>query len=208
MLGKLVFITGPMNGGKTTELLLRLRRYEVADKSVFLVRPETDTRAPNCMVKSKSGGQRKAITSPTLKKAWADICNQTNQRSGLVIGIDEVQFFEEFTLAEDVMNLVWQGNVVIAAGLIQKYNMNSENCMDIFQSAASLYAQAHEVIKMTAVCMKCKEENAVYSYRHGYYPGCSSFQGETEVGDSEIYSSLCLTCYAHVIKENKEKADK
>jgi len=208
MSGKLVFITGPMNGGKTTELLLRLRRYEVAEKSVFLVRPETDIRAPNGMVKSKSGGQRKAIAAPTLKKAWEIICKQTNRRSGLVIGIDEVQFFEEFTLADDVMDLVWQGNVVITAGLIQKYNMSSEHCLDVFQSAASLYAQAHEVIKMTAVCIKCKEENAVYSYRHGYYPKCSSLQGETEIGDNEIYSSLCITCYADAIKENKEKATK
>lgn len=208
MTGKLVFITGPMNGGKTTELLLRLRRYEVAEKTVFLVRPEMDTRAPNGMVKSKSGGERLAITAPTLKKAWASICNQTSQRSGLVIGIDEVQFFEEFTLAEDVMNLVWQGNVVIAAGLIQKYNMCSEHCLDAFQSAASLYIQAHEVVKMTAVCIKCKEENAVYSYRHGYFPGCSSLHGDTEVGDSDIYSSLCLACYAEAIKENKEKAAK
>ena len=202
-----MFITGPMNGGKTTELLLRLRRYQVADKKVFLVRPETDIRAPNGMVKSKSGGERESIVAPTFKKAWAAICNQTDQRSGLVIGIDEVQFFEEFTLADDVMKLVWEGNVVIAAGLIQKYNMSSDHCLDVFQSAASLYVQAHEVIKMTAVCMKCKDENGVYSYRHGYYPGCSSLHGDTEVGDNEIYSSFCLACYSGAVKENKAKAN-
>ena len=191
--GKLIFITGPMNGGKTTELLLRLRRYEVADKAVVLVRPRTDTRAPDDTVQSKSGGSREAIVADTFDEAWEKIWPKQER---MVIGIDEVQFFGEQTLADSVMKLVWQGHIIIVAGLVQKYNMHSRYCLDTWPSAVALYAQAHEVVKMNAICMKCKDENGVYSYHRGYFPNCPDLQGAVEVGDSEIYSSLCVVCYA------------
>src|SRR5690554_7954903 len=40
----LTVIIGPMFSGKTTELLRRLERYDLAGKKVVLVRPQTDTR--------------------------------------------------------------------------------------------------------------------------------------------------------------------
>ena len=193
---KLTFLTGPMNCGKTTELLMRLRRFEIAKRQVFLVRPTMDTRAPERVVESKNGSKRDAITASTFEEAWATICTQTDARSGLVIGIDEVQFFAEPEFVDDVMSLVFTGNVVIVAGLVQKYNMFSENCLDTFTNSLALLGQAHDIVKMNAVCTMCQDdENGVYSHRHGYIYGSESLTGADEVGGTEKYTSLCLPCY-------------
>ena len=97
-----------------------------------------------------------------------------------VVGIDEVQFFDD-GVVEVCMQLADAGIRVIAAGLDQDYVRRP------FGPMPALLAVAEEVSKMHAVCVRCRGA-AHYSQR------VSGGDAQVQVGDAS-YEARCRSCY-------------
>lgn len=164
-----------MFSGKSEELIRRLRRAVIARQRVQVFKPLVDSRFSTDEVVSRDERRLKAICVATSEELMARV-----EIGVQVVGIDEVQFFDE-GVVEVCMHLADAGIRVIAAGLDQDYMRRP------FGPMAALLCVAEEVSKMHAVCVRCRGA-AHYSQR------VAGGNAQVEVGDSS-YEARCRACY-------------
>ncbi|UXV35774.1 thymidine kinase [Staphylococcus sp. IVB6181] len=136
-------ITGSMFSGKSEELIRRLKRGMYAKQKVIVFKPAIDDRYHKEKVVSHNGN---AIEAITIKKA-EEILEQDLTEVD-VIGIDEVQFFED-SVVEIAQDLAEQGHRVIVAGLDMDFRGKP------FKPMPQLMAVSELVTKLQAVCAVC-----------------------------------------------------
>lgn len=173
--GQIQLIIGPMFSGKTTELMRRLKRYEIANHKCLIVKYAGDTRydAENISTHDKQAmAAVKATTLSNLRDVMSDF---------RIIGIDEGQFFPDIVeFAEDMAEA---GKIVVVAALDGTYQRQG------FPNILTLVPLSESVIKLSAVCMLCFAE-AAYTKRRGR-------EKEVEViGGADKYMAVCRGCYS------------
>jgi thymidine kinase len=173
--GWIEIIAGGMFSGKSEELIRRMRRAVLARQRVQVFKPIIDDRFAIDEVVSRDDRRLKAtcVSTSAEMRARVEIGVQ-------VVGIDEVQFFDD-GIVDVCMQLADAGIRVIAAGLDQDYMRRP------FGPMPALLAVAEEVSKMHAVCVRCRSA-AHYSQR------VAGGDAQVEVGDS-AYEARCRSCY-------------
>ena len=173
--GWIEIIAGGMFSGKSEELIRRLRRAVIARQRVQVFKPIIDDRFATNEVVSRDERRLKAMAVATSAELLSRV------EIGIqVVGIDEVQFFDDGVV--DVCMQLADANIrVIAAGLDQDYMRRP------FGPMPKLLAVAEEVSKMHAVCVRCRGA-AHYSQR------LSGGDAQVEVGDSS-YEARCRGCF-------------
>src|SRR5438034_7952406 len=164
-----------MFSGKSEELIRRLRRAVIARQRVQVFKPIIDQRFASEDIVSRDDRRLKAIPVATSAELRARV-----EIGVQVVGIDEVQFFDD-GVVDVCMQLAGAGIRVIAAGLDQDYMRRP------FGPMPALLAVAEEVSKMHAICVRCRGA-AHYSQR------VSGGNAQVEVGDSS-YEARCRSCY-------------
>jgi len=173
--GWIEIIAGGMFSGKSEELIRRMRRALLARQRVQVFKPVIDDRFSVDEVVSRDERRLKATPVRTSQEMLARI-----EIGVQVVGIDEVQFFDD-GVVDVCMHLADAGIRVIAAGLDQDYMRRP------FGPMPALLAVAEDVSKMHAVCVRCRGA-AHYSQR------LSGGDAQVEVGDSS-YEARCRACY-------------
>ncbi len=186
--GWIEVIAGGMFSGKSEELIRRVRRAEIARQRTQIFKPLIDNRFDAKRIISRDNRGIDAIA----------VANTAELRASLVfgvkvVGIDEIQFFDE-PIVDLCMELADAGIRVIAAGLDQDYMRRP------FGPMPALLAVAEYVAKMHAVCVRCGGP-AHYSQR------VAGGNSQIEVGDIS-YEARCRVCYEpYVAKPTPEKKD-
>lgn len=144
---ELEVIAGPMNSGKSTELIRELKRRQIAGQEVLVIKPKLDNRSTEKIV-SKDGPSLPAIeTEDTselilLTEAW--IRDHPNKE--YVLGIDEAQFFDD-SLPGAIKYITSTLNCqVIAAGLPRDFRGEP------FGPMPYILAMAQHVTSLFAIC--------------------------------------------------------
>ena len=136
-------ILGSMFSGKSEELIRRLRRGIYAKQKVVVFKPAIDDRYHKEKVVSHNGNEIEAINISTAQEILNHKLEEVN-----VIGIDEVQFFED-----DIVNIVEKlaenGHRVIVAGLDMDFRGEP------FKPMPKLLAVSEHITKLQAVCSVC-----------------------------------------------------
>ncbi len=145
--GWIEIIAGGMFSGKSEELIRRLRRSVIARQRVQVFKPIIDDRFSTEDIVSRDDRRLKAFAVGTSQELLARV-----EIGVQVVGIDEVQFFDE-GVVDVCMQLADAGIRVVAAGLDQDYMRRP------FGSMPALLAVAEEVSKMHAVCVRCRGPN-------------------------------------------------
>jgi thymidine kinase len=177
MSGSIEVICGPMFCGKTEELIRRLRRESIARRNILAFKHAADDRYDG----TSSYASHAGIRWPCFP-----VKDTFDLRSRLlggteVVGIDEIQFFDEAVLGL-IDTLANQGVRVICAGLDQDYRGRP------FAFMGTLLAMADRVDKMTAVCVKCAA------------PATKTFRKTQSdelivVGAADAYDARCRACH-------------
>ena len=141
--GYIEAVVGPMYSGKSEELIRRLKRAKIAKQEVIVFKPCIDNRYSKEDVVSHSGISIRAIAINLTEEIHKYITDETQ-----VVGIDEVQFFDEGIVAV-ALELADKGIRVIAAGLDLDFKAEP------FGPVPELLARAEFVDKLQAVCVKC-----------------------------------------------------
>ncbi|EGV00240.1 thymidine kinase [Mycoplasmopsis columbina] len=190
--GLLEVITGPMFSGKTEELLKRIKILEIADIKTLVVKPQFDTRFSENKLVSRTGGKIKAHNISKAKDILT-LWNHTYK----AVAIDEVNFLDK-GLLKVIDKLVLNGVRVICSGLDMDFLRRPFGIMPQILSIAD------EVVKLKAVCVKCKT-SAGFSFRKVKSTDLNL------LGDSE-YEARCRICHIsgelekeELLKNNKEK---
>lgn len=173
--GWIEVIAGSMFSGKTEELLRRIKRAQIANLRVGMFKPKMDTRYSKNDVVSHDNNFTHSITleHPSEIMQFKDKCQ--------VIGIDEVQFFDE-RIVDICVALANEGKRVIIAGLDMDFSGAP------FQPIPRLMAVAEFVTKLHAICMKCGEL-AQFSHR------TNNTTEKIMLGEKDKYEALCRSCY-------------
>jgi len=148
--GWIEVICGSMFSGKTEELIRRLKRAKIANQKIQIFKPSIDSRSDEYL----ESHDKKKIKSITVKTSY-DVFEIGKDFD--VIGIDEIQFFDNDIIS--VCNSLANNGVrVIAAGLDMDYLGNP------FGPMPNLMAIAEYVTKVHAICSETGNI-ANYSYR-------------------------------------------
>lgn len=169
-------VCGPMFSGKTEELIRRLRRAQYAKQRVQVFKPLVDDRYDPDAV----------VTHNQESLPGVAVTDVSSMRDALdphvaVIGIDEVQFFDE-AIVDFCEELADSGCRVIVAGLDLDYRGVP------FGPMPRLLSIAEYVTKLLSICVRCGNP-AHYSYRMATDPQ------QVLVGSSEQYEAVCRRCY-------------
>ncbi|XP_029007916.1 thymidine kinase, cytosolic [Betta splendens] len=181
--GQVQVIFGPMFSGKSTELMRRVRRFQIAQYKCLVIKYAKDTRYTDKGMATHDRNTMDAVPANRLD----DVKSLALQ--ACVIGIDEGQFFPDtVAFCEEMANL---GKTVIVAALDGTFQRKP------FGNILNLVPLAESVVKLHAVCMQCYKE-AAYTKRIGA-------EKEVEViGGADKYQAVCRKCYGGlmVAKEN------
>ncbi|XP_005070251.1 thymidine kinase, cytosolic [Mesocricetus auratus] len=171
--GQIQVILGPMFSGKSTELMRRVRRFQIAQYKCLVIKYAKDTRYSSSF-STHDRNTMEALPACLLR----DVAQEA--MGVAVIGIDEGQFFPDIVdFCEMMANA---GKTVIVAALDGTFQRKA------FGSILNLVPLAESVVKLTAVCMECFRE-AAYTKRLG-------LEKEVEViGGADKYHSVCRLCY-------------
>ncbi len=178
-LGWIEVICGSMFSGKTEELIRRLKRAKIAQLRVEIFKPTADTRYHDEDIVSHN---QNSIRSTPVNSA-SEILLLAGDSD--VVGLDEVQFFDD-SIVEVANLLANQGKRVVIAGL----DMDFKGIP--FGPMPKLMAIAEYVTKVHAVCVQC---GAVANYSHRIVD-----KEETVLlGESESYQARCRACFQAAI---------
>src|SRR5262245_19760202 len=179
--GWLEVICGPMFSGKSEEMIRRLRRAEIAGQRVAIFKPRIDDRYDASDVVSHAGLRMRAVSVDSVAELVA--------RAGghEVVGIDEVQFFDD-SIVPAALGLADSGVRVVAAGLDQDFRRLP------FGPMPELLAHAEFADKLQAVCHRCGGPATTTQRLVDGLP--APYGGETVlVGAAEQYEARCRTCH-------------
>ncbi|MBT3302491.1 MAG: thymidine kinase [Bacteroidetes bacterium] len=173
--GWIEVIAGPMFSGKTEELIRRLKRAKIANFKVSIFKPKVDNRYSANEVVSHDAN---AIASIIVDRP-IEIVEYYDDAD--VIGVDEVQFFNE-AIVDVLQYLALKGKRVIVAGLDMDSNGKP------FGPMPALLTVSEYVTKLHAICMDCGSL-ATHSYR------LSKDKSRILIGEKDNYEPLCRHCF-------------
>lgn len=181
-LGSLTLITGSMFSGKTEELIRLVRRAVHARKQVQVFKSAIDVRCDTTVIRTHDGWLFNAIAvsdSAEMERLLAPDVE--------VVGIEEVQFFDEGIVAL-CQKLADRGVAVFAAGLDQDFRGLP------FSFMPRLLSLADNVLKLHAICMKCGREASRTQRLIDGRP--AAWDDPTIlVGAAESYEARCRNCH-------------
>lgn len=183
MTGQVITITGSMFSGKSTGLIAQLKRALIAKRTVALFKPAIDNRYSVAEVVSHDGDSLPAIVVASSDEILE------HARGADVVGLDEVQFFDE-GIVDVVHQLADNGTNVVIAGLSTDFLGNA------FEVSAKVAMISDKVHKLSAVCMKCGEDAA---WTQRVIAGVEAVSGDrVQVGGLETYEPRCRNCFVRV----------
>ena len=109
--GRIEMIVGPMFAGKSTELMRRIRRHELAYRRCVVIKYAKDQRhgEGETQLATHDNHRIRAVPCTKLSEAWS------HARDSDVIGVDEAQFYPDLIQFCDEM--ADAGKIVILAAL-------------------------------------------------------------------------------------------
>ncbi|AGM24620.1 thymidine kinase [Spiroplasma chrysopicola] len=181
-LGWIEVITGCMFAGKTEEFIRRVVRLSYAKYKIQIFKPSIDNRYAEQKVVSHS---EKAIDAiPVLDSA--QLLTKIDPDT-LVVGIDEVQFFDQ-DIVETIDSLANRGIIVIVNGLDKDFRGEP------FLNVERLMSRAEEVKKLHAICVQCgnlanRTQRLINGQPANYYDPI------VLIGEKDKYEARCRHCH-------------
>ena len=175
--GRVELICGPMFAGKSTELLRRLRRHDLAGKKCLVVKHALDDRYDD--------GANDIVTHDQARESAVAVGTLVGMNlDGFdVVGVDEAQFFDADDIAQFCGDAAARGVDVVVAGLDGDYRQRP------FAAISQLLPVVDTVSRLSAVCAICGSD-AHFSCRT-----VASDDGIL-VGGAEAYRASCRGCLA------------
>ncbi len=181
--GSLTVISGPMFSNKSGELLRLATVHRIAGRRVGIFKHALDDRYEGRESISTHGGAAMAaepVSTAAQVSLLATGCD--------VVAIDEAQFFDD-GLGAVAVDLVESGVTVFVAGLDRNFKGEP------FGPMADLMARADDVMKLRAVCMRCRSLNATMTQRLIDGRPASRTSPVIQVGAAEAYEARCRDCH-------------
>ncbi|XWV25289.1 mg356 protein [Tupanvirus deep ocean] len=199
-------IVGPMFSGKTTELIRLIDRQRIAGKKCLIIKHSMDDRFDDVVSTTNKGtGIYHVTTHSEICYYKCDIkyLSDVNdirvfnfiKEKYDVVGVEEGFFFKGI---HNFCNMLADNGIVVIIS-----TLDTSFKQEIFPEIGDLMGSSEKLIKLTAVCMRCRsneKRDASFTIR------TIDSDEAILVGGSDIYQSVCRECLNEFIKnKTKEK---
>jgi thymidine kinase len=189
-MSKLIFYYGTMGSAKTANALITRYQYIQNGRSVWLIKPATDTRDDKegkTIIKSRIGleAEAKAILASDNIFNTYNLCWGYNKPD--VIICDEAQFFSSVQI-EQLRDIATFLNIdILCFGLKTNFMTRS------FEGSARLFELADELIKLDNIC-DCGQL-ALVNARLDKSGNIITTGEDILIGGDSTYKAMCWKCY-------------
>ena len=181
--GYLKIILGPMTSGKTTELIKEYNRHLAGGFNCCFINHSTDDRYGSG--NSKTSTHNKSVVNNTFSCEKLDylMLDEPERMDPFdVFFINEGQFFQDLKFYVDYL-VNRKNKKVYVCGLDGDFRREK------FGTLLDIIPICDDIIKLKALCIKCKKNEAIFTFR------LTNEKEQTIVGGSESYCALCRSCY-------------
>lgn len=210
-MSKLYFKFGAMGSSKTANALMTRFNYLEKNHSVWLVKPQTDTRDDYIdengnvvtVVKSRIGLSAPANVikenddiTLIFKTAMADIVasNEVVKTNRIdVIICDECQFFTEEQI-DQLKYIAENENIPVIC-----FGLRSDFRTKLFPGSKRLFEIADSITEVKSVC-ECGKK-AIVNARFDSNGNIVTDGAQVDIGGNEKYKSMCWSCWQNMIKK-------
>ncbi len=210
-MSKLYFKFGAMGSSKTANALMTRFNYLEKNHSVWLIKPQTDTRDDYTdesgkivtVVKSRIGLEAPANVikdnvdiTELFKTANADIViNDTvvkTQKIDVII-CDECQFFTEDQI-DQLKYIAENENIPVIC-----FGLRSDFRTKLFPGSKRLFEIADSITEVKSIC-ECGKK-AIVNARFDGNGNIVTDGAQVEIGGNEKYKSMCWSCWQKLINK-------
>ena len=210
-MSKLYFKFGAMGSSKTANALMTRFNYLEKNHSVWLIKPQTDTRDDYTdesgkivtVVKSRIGLEAPANVikdnadiTELFKTANADIVINDNvvktQKIDVII-CDECQFFTEDQI-DQLKYIAENENVPVIC-----FGLRSDFRTKLFPGSKRLFEIADSITEVKSIC-ECGKK-AIVNARFDGNGNIVTDGAQVEIGGNEKYKSMCWSCWQKLINK-------
>ena len=193
-MAKLYFKYGAMGSSKTAQALTTKFNYEERGMKVWLIKPKTDTRDGDGLLRSRIG----LSASCEMIDAETDIYGLFEAREACdVIITDECQFFTPRQIDQMRMIVDEFSVPVICFGLRTDFKTK------LFPGSARLFEVADSIAEIKTIC-DCGSK-ATVNARFDSRGRLMTHGTQVVIGGNERYLAMCHKCYSERLKRESDE---
>lgn len=193
-MAKLYFKYGVMGSSKTAQALITKFNYEERGMRVWLIKPQTDSRDGNDMVKSRAGLEAPAYVLPYMEDVYQSYLKLSEQID--VIIVDECQFLSEEQVDQLSMIVIDYNVPVLCFGLRADFRTR------MFPGSKRLMEIADSITEIKTIC-SCGRK-ATVNVRLDEHGKIITEGEQILIGGNDRYTSMCYQCFIEKQKKQKE----
>lgn len=193
-MAKLYFKYGAMGSSKTAQVLITKFNYEERDMRVWLIKPATDIRDGNDVIKSRIGLENTAervLPDTDLLERFEKL----PKKSVDVIIADECQFFTELQINQ-LRSIVDIYNVPVLC-----FGLRTDFLAHLFPGSKRLFELADSISEIKTIC-SCGSK-ATINARFDEKGRIVTTGDQVLLGGNDRYIALCHRCWQQRIREEQ-----
>ena len=192
-MAKLYFRYGAMGSSKTAQALITKFNYEERGMRVWLIKPATDVRDGEVILRSRIG----LTAECTPVDCGLDVFEEFMDKHADcdVVIADECQFFTEGQI-DQLRRLVDERGIPVLC-----YGLRTDFLTKMFPGSARLFEVADSITEIKTIC-ECGKK-AIVNARIDTLGNIVTEGSQIMLGGNDSYIAMCHKCYVKGIREHK-----
>jgi thymidine kinase len=192
-MAKLYFKYGVMGSSKTAQALITKFNYEERGMKVWLIKPQTDSRDGNGIIKSRAGLEAPAYILPISENVYQSFQKMPEKVD--VIIVDECQFISEEQVDQLSMIVIDFQVPVLCFGLRADFRTK------MFPGSKRLMEIADSITEIKTIC-SCGRK-ATVNVRLDENGRIITEGEQILIGGNDKYTAMCYPCFISKQKEQR-----
>ncbi len=193
-MAKLYFKYGAMGSSKTAQALITKFNYEERGMRVWLIKPATDTRDGETVLKSRIGLGAEC-TPISAEDSLFELFLEKYTEYDAIIG-DECQFFTPEQV-DDMRRIVDEYEIPVLC-----FGLRTDFLTHLFPGSRRLFEVADSIAEIKTIC-KCGSK-ATVNARISEDGRVITTGSQVLLGGNDAYIAMCHRCYMNEIRSNKK----
>jgi thymidine kinase len=193
-MAKLYFKYGVMGSSKTAQALITKFNYEERGMKVWLIKPQTDSRDADGIIKSRAGLAAPAYILPYSENVYQSF-EKIKEKIDVII-VDECQFISEDQVDQLSMIVIDYDIPVLCFGLRADFRTK------MFPGSKRLMEIADSITEIKTIC-SCGRK-ATVNVRLDENGRIVTEGEQIMIGGNDKYTAMCYHCFIQKQKEQKK----
>lgn len=194
-MAKLYFKYGAMGSSKSAQALMTKFNYEEKGRTVWLMKPKTDSREGKGLVRSRAGLEAKADVISRTDDIYDSFLTGMNRHVDVIIA-DECQFFSPEQI-DMLRRIVDEHDIPVLC-----FGLRTDFQTKLFPGSKRLLEVADSITEIKTIC-KCGKK-ATVNARFDKDGRITTRGDQVFIGGNESYEAMCHKCWTEKIKAQEQ----